>query len=307
MYFIQVQKYIHQQIIVMQSDVSMHSEHGESSDGTLGCDASSNVSQCQTGHQQSITDGAKPSCQKPSNGSMAADDSKSLLLLQLPEISVSMHEADHDYDGDDSSISHRNYHTVSGIKAQNILKDLNQKYKSSERASLSGAGKEGKSTNRKISFGQGNIFGFKSKKEKPEPVVAIQQGSWHSDSKHENSTFRRSSDPIEEMDVDEKPKGKMWNFLESLRPRSKSINAPSPVPSNKSAVGTNHGAQMTGSVAGKGKRFVVTATNQPKKNLEIGPNEFFAMYRQRALSDTKSPSLLSALEAARNKKVILIM
>lgn len=216
-----------------------------------------------------------------------------------------------------SGSAYGNYLTVSGTGAS-ILKDLfHKKYRGSEVNDPSTAA-DGKESKKKISFGQPTFFGFRSKKDKG------QEGTFASsdlESQARSSTKapkdvrnRHKSGPekafsVTVVDVDSKAKqGKMRAFLDSFRshPKAESLSFDAdygdPTVGRQPRVYEPHDVGYK-SVTGKGKKFRVTPA--AKKDVEIGPNEFVEMYRNRAFSDSRPQDLLAAraAAAARQKKL----
>lgn len=213
-----------------------------------------------------------------------------------------------------SGSAYGNYLTVSGTGAS-ILKDLfHKKYRASEDPSTAADGREAK---KKISFGQGTFFGFRSKKDKGQDGTFapsdFESQARSSTKAQKDGRNRHKSGPEKAfnatvVDVDSKAKqGKMRSFLESFRshPKAESLSLDSgyvdPALGRQPRVYEPHDVGYK-SATGKGKKFRVTPA---KKDVEIGPNEFVEMYRNRAFSDSRPQDLLAvrAAVAARQKKV----
>ena len=218
-----------------------------------------------------------------------------------------------------SGSAYGNYLTVSGTGAS-ILKDLfNKKYRASEVGDPSTSA-DGREPKKKISFGQSTFFGFRSKKDKGQeggsasPDLESQARSsarGHKDGRNRHKSGPEKAFSATVVDVDSKAKqgGKMRSFLESFRshPKAESLSF------DAGYVDSSLGRQICvyepkdlgyKSVTGKGKKFRVTPA---KKDMEIGPNEFVEMYRNRAFSDSRPQDLLAARAAvaARQKKVCM--
>lgn len=216
-----------------------------------------------------------------------------------------------------SGSAYGNYLTVSGTGAS-ILKDLfHKKYRASEVNDTSTT-TDGREPKKKISFGQATFFGFRSKKDKGQDVTfapsdldsqARSSAKAPKDGRNRHKSGPEKASSAAVVDVDSKAKqGKMRSFLDSFRshPKAESQSFDAgcvvdPAPGRPPRVYEPHDVGYK-SVTGKGKKFRVTPA---KKDVEIGPNEFVEMYRNRAFSDSRPQDLLAARAAvaARQKQV----